>query len=763
MKKRSLFTFFLLLVIVSGCGTLYVTGHYLLEMNRVIQQKFDGKKWKLPAIVYARSLELYPAKQLDPDMLEKELQLADYREEAPVTAPGGYYRDKGTFGIYTRGFHFASGYEEPVAMYLTIENGVVAQIRSGETSENIDFVRLDPARIGSFHPQVHEDRLVLKSGDIPELLQKGLIAVEDKAFRFHHGVSPAAIARAMVANVQSGKTVQGGSTLTQQLVKNLYLDRERSLKRKINEAVMALMLEYHYSKDDILTAYINEVFLGQDGGRAIHGFGLAAQFYFKKTLSDLSVAQTAALIGMVKGASYYDPRRFPERCKARRDVVLQVFRDDNIISEPLYRHALSEPLGGDQEQKNGFNRFPAYLDLVRFQLSGEYLTEDLQTDGLHILTSLDPQIQWRLEEQLKQSVDELEAQKGTVGVEGAAIITSRDNGEVLGLVGGRDYAASQFNRALDAERPVGSLIKPAVYLTGLAQGYTLATPLLDSGDGLEEYTADWKPKNYDKKEHGYVPLYYALAKSYNLATVHLGLNVGLKKVIATIKKLGFKKPITPYPSLLLGAVEMSPLQVLQLYQTIGSGGFYQPLRSIQSVTTKEGELLTRYGLEVEQRFPPALITLLTHALTRVVTEGTGRSYPFNPQRFYAGKTGTSDGLRDSWFAGFTDRYTGVVWLGRDDNQPTPFTGSSGALQVWGNVMESLGGGAREQNSSSEIVWKRVDLGSVFANTYDGPVVTTLPFIRWTEPKEARGSSQVDFQSIEKGARDLMKSINSLFQ
>lgn len=763
MKNRSSFTVFLLLVIVSGCGFLFFSSHYLLDLNHLIQQKFDGKKWELPAIVYARSLELYPAKKLDPDLLERELQLADYRQETPVTAPGGYFRDQGTFGIYTRGFHFASGYEEPVAMYLTIENGTVAGIRSGETNENIDFVRLDPARIGSFHPQIHEDRLVLSTGAIPELLQMGLIAVEDKAFMSHHGVSPVAIARAMVANLQSGKTVQGGSTLTQQLVKNLYLDRERSLKRKVNEAVMALLLDYHYSKEDILTAYVNEVFLGQDGARAIHGFGLAAQFYFQKTLGDLSVAQTAALIGMVKGASYYDPRRFPERCKARRDVVLRVLRDDNIISEEIYNQALLEPLGGELEQKNGFNRFPAYLDLVRFQLSGEYRKEDLQTNGLHILTSLDPQVQWTLEEQLKQSLDELEAGKGKVGVEGAAIITGRDNGEVVGLVGGRDYSLSHFNRALDAVRPIGSLVKPAVFLTGLSQGYTLATPLLDSGDGLGPSTGDWKPQNYDKKEHGLVPLYYALAKSYNLATVHLGLNVGLEKVLSTIEKLGYQESISAYPSLLLGAVEMSPLQVSQLYQTIASGGFYQPLRSIQSVTSKEGELVTRYGLEIEQRFSPALIELLTHALTRVVTEGTARSYPFNPQRFYAGKTGTSDGLRDSWFAGFSDEFTGVVWLGRDDNQPTPFSGSSGALKVWGNIMESLGGEAGLQNSSPDIIWKRVDFSSNFGAAYDGPASTILPFIRGTEPSKDRDSATMGFESIEQEARNLIKSINNLFQ
>ena len=762
MKIRSFFTVFLILCLAGLLVGGYLTYSYVAQLNVVIQQKFDGKKWELPAIVYARPLELYPSKKLDADLLERELQLADYRREAPVTAPGGYFRDKGSFGIYTRGFYFASGFEKPVAMYLTIVDGVISNIRSGETEEDLDFVRLDPARIGSFHPQIHEDRLVLGAKEIPELLRLGLMAVEDRNFTSHHGVSPLGIGRALITNLKAGKTVQGGSTLTQQLVKNLYLDRERTIKRKANEALMALLLDYHYSKDEILAAYINEVFLGQDGARAIHGFGLASQFYFQKELNDLTVGQLATLIGMVKGASYYDPRRHLERCKARRNVVLQVFRNENIIAEDTYQKGLEESLGVDLEQKNGFNRFPAYLDLVRYQLQDEYQKEDLQTNGLRILTHLDPQVQWQVEEQLQQTLNRIEADRDSKKVEAAAIVTGRESGEVLGLVGGRDVATGSFNRALDANRPIGSLVKPAIYLTGLAEGYTLATPLLDSGKGLAWQDSDWKPRNYDKKEHGLVPFYYALAKSYNLATVHLGLSVGLEKVIETIGKLGYQEDVSTYPSLLLGAIEMSPLEVSQLYQTIASGGFYQPLRSIQSVTTKEGELVTRYGLEIEQRFPPALIELLTHSLTRVITEGTARGFPFSPDRFYAGKTGTSDGLRDSWFAGFSSEYSGVVWLGRDDNTPTSFTGSSGALQAWGNIMESLDGGSVPQQSSADIVWSRVDIGSIQGREGKGPDSTYLPFLKGTEPQGSRNTSSPGLQSIEDEARKLIDSINRLF-
>lgn len=753
----------LIFLLVVCCGTGYWSYRYLARLNAEIQETFNGKKWDLPAIVYARPLEIFPSMRLDPDLLEKELQLADYRKETPVAAAGGYSRVKDNFQIFTRGFSFASGFEESVVMFVSIDGGVVSRIRSGVSGEELDFVRLDPARIGSFHPQVHEDRLVLESIHIPKLLRLGLIAVEDRAFTSHYGVSPVAIGRALVANLKAGKMVQGGSTLTQQLVKNLFLDHRRTLKRKINEALMALLLDYHYAKDEIMAAYINEVFLGQDGARAIHGFGLASQFYFRKDLHDLSVGQLATLIGMVKGATYYNPRRHPARCIGRRDVVLRVLRDEYIISEFIYSAAVAEPLGGDVKQKNGFNRFPAYLDLVRFQLQSEYQRDDLQTRGLRILTNLDPQVQWQIEDSFEDTLTRLEAKRGPTGVEGAVVITKRETGEVVGLLGGRGGNASSFNRALDASRPIGSLIKPAVFLTGLAEGYTLSSPLLDSSVGLDKDGGGWSPENYDKKEHGVVPFYIALVRSYNLATVRLGLDVGLEKVIETVTRLGFPRQIPAYPSLLLGAVEMSPLEVSQIYQTIASGGFYLPLRAIQSVTTQDGELVTRYGLEIEQRFSPALMELLVHVLSRVVTEGTARGYPFDREKFYAGKTGTSDGLRDSWFAGFSNEYSGVVWLGRDDNRPTPFTGSSGALRVWGSIMESIGGNSSAlQSSSAGLVWVTVDVQKNNGTAAEGFGLTRLPYLRGTEPQQLLRTRDSGLQAIGNKAKDLIKSINRLF-
>jgi len=563
----------------------------------------------------------------------------------------------------------------------------------------------------------------------------------------------------MFANIRAGTTVQGGSTLTQQLVKNFFLNRDRTLSRKMREALMALILERHYSKDEILTAYINEIFIGQDGNRAIHGFGLASQFYFRRDVADLTAAQIATLVGMLKGPSAYDPRRFPEKCLSRRNLVLRLMFDNDLISDKDYNTALAQPLLDTKVQNHGFNRFRAFLDLVRYQLKAEYREEDLQTDGLKILTSLDPQIQWRVEKKLAQTTAKLSKSAGSKQIEGAVIITGRENGEVLALSGGNDPQDRGFNRALDANRSVGSLIKPAVYLTGLVQGFTLASPLLDTIIRIESGGKEWQPKNFDKKEHGRVPFFTALAKSYNLATVRLGMTIGLDNVIRTLKKLGYQKEVQPYPSLLLGGHEMSPLEVTQIYQTIASGGFYQPLRSIQSVMTRKNKLLNRYGLDVEQRFPPKLVYLLTHALERVMTEGSGRSHSLQ-NSYCAGKTGTSNNQRDSWFAGFTGSYLGVVWLGRDDNKPTSLTGSSGALQVWSNIMKKIDPKSRRSSPPAGIVWTRINRETLKQSRIKSPQTTVLPFLAGTGPEHDSGEAQLKIEEI---GQKVQRFLDTLFR
>ena len=759
-KHRTRFIFKATFLTIFAVFTV-ISVKYIAELNTKIQKRFDGQRWSLPAVIYARPLELYPGLSLAPEMLEQELDLAGYRKEKPVESAGSYYRDGNTFRLISREFAFPLGVEPSANITIRFYSNKIRIIEQSVTGEQVSFLRLDPARIGSIHPLINEDRMVLDSDNIPILLSKGLIAIEDRGFYEHYGVSVTSIIRALFVNIKAGYTVQGGSTLTQQLVKNLFLGSERTLRRKIQEALMALLLECNYSKKEILTTYINEVFLGQDGSRAVHGFGLASRFYFRRDLEDLSTAQTATLIGMVKGPSYYDPRKNADACRARRNVVLRLMRDDNIITEEEFRQAVDAPLTDVSPQKNSHNRFPAFLDLVRRQLASDYREEDLKHKGLRIFTSLDPQIQSQIEEKLFASVTRFEEQQNIGNLQGAVVVTSRETAEVLGIAGDIVPKRAGFNRALDTHRPVGSLVKPAIYLTALNRGYTLASPLYDREVVFEQDNTIWHPENYDKKEHGKVALYQALAESFNLATVRLGLELGLDDIITTMRQLGYPEAIQPYPSLLLGSLEMSPLQVTQIYQTIGSGGFYQPLRAITSVLDQDNNIVTRYGLNVEQRFSPEQVFLLNHCLERVMSEGTGRHLAHPPGVQFAGKTGTSNDMRDSWFAGYSDSHLAVVWLGRDDNSPILLTGSRGAGKVWDSLMMEITDTGRTYPEPGNITWVKINTESLAVASDFGHNGTLLPFVSGTAPDSGGVMLNIDLRSIKDATRKLLNSIRGI--
>lgn len=741
---------------------------YVGYLDWVIREKFEGNRWDLPAVVYARPLELFPGLAISMPELEEELQLAGYRLDRRAEDPGGYDRQQGVVHLVTRAFHFPDGLAKSGKYTLTFAGNTLAAISRTDGGAAVDGVRLDPARIGSFHPKRHEDRIVLTRSELPELLVKSLLAVEDHNFYSHFGLDPRAILRALLANTMAGETVQGGSTLTQQLVKNFFLTSERSILRKIKEAIMALLLESHYDKDEILTAYANEIFLGQDGGRAVHGFGLASLFYFRRDLKDLSPAQTATLVGMVRGPSYYDPRKNPARCLKRRQVVLEAMRSRKVIDQRTYKAAKVAPLGTQAATGNGFNRYPAFLDLVRRQLAEDYREQDLTSDGMKIFTTIDPQVQKVVEQQFEHTLARLEKNTGKPGLDGAVVVTSREGGEILAVAGGRAALQSGFNRALDARRQVGSLIKPAVYLTALGQGYTLATPVDDLALSVpSDGGKPWNPVNFDRIEHGRVPMYRGLAYSLNLATVRLGMDVGVEKVVRTLKDLGVKSDVPAYPSLLLGAVTLTPLEVAQMYQTLASGGFYLPQRAISSVLAADNKVVKRFGLSVEQRFSPAQIFLLNSALQHVVSEGTAKGLSrFLSSSFHvAGKTGTSDDLRDSWFAGFTGDRLAVVWLGMDDNKPTGLTGASGALVVWGKIMGALHPQPLDLVEPEGIGWKWLKPESLELSSspfFFASEQVKLPFIVKNLPASSAPAASGPQDSQEKGAAGVVDRILNWF-
>jgi penicillin-binding protein 1B len=722
----------MIMLLLGTVGLLY-------SLDYTVRSQFGGKRWALPARVYARPLELFADLPLSPDDLTRELTLLGYRRTEQPDGPGSFTRKGDTVLFTTRAFQFWDGAEPSVPVKATFQRnrlGSLAQARSGAS---LSMVRLDPLLIGSIYPAHHEDRILVRLSDVPPLLVKALLAVEDQRFYTHHGVDPRALARALWANLRAHSTVQGGSTLTQQLVKNFYLQPERLFWRKVQEALMALLLEWHYSKDDILEAYLNEIFLGQDGQRAIHGFGLASQFYFGRPVEELTLPQIALLIGMGRGASYYNPRRHADRAVERRNTVLDTLVQRRVIGEAEARTAKAAGLGVTPEAPSGVSPYPAFLDLVRRQLRRDYREQDLTSEGLQIFTPLDPRIQQHAQQALAARLAQLEKQQKlpTEALQGAVVVTRSQDGEVVALAGGREPLAAGFNRALDAVRPIGSLIKPAIYLTALSHplDYTLITPLEDRPLRLQSDGKDWTPENFDRQYHGVVPLYLALAHSYNLATVHLGLALGVPQVLETVQRLGITRPLDAYPSALLGTMALPPLEVTQMYQTLASGGFRTPLRAIREVLTATGEPLQRYSLAVEQVAEPAAVFLLTTALQEAVRQGTGRvlSRPFATAMAVAGKTGTTDDLRDSWFAGFTGDYLAVVWLGRDNNLPTGLSGTTGALPVWDDLMRRVSSQPLRLTPPPEVELVPLDPQGRRTDAYC-PGAMTLPFITDTIPQ-----------------------------
>jgi len=680
-----------LFVISLLCGIAY-----LVWLDHRVTSEFEGKRWSLPARVYARPFELFIGATITEDELSKVLNSLAYQHMASPHGSGQYQKEANSIRLISRVFDFWDRQEPSKKIRIKFSAGKILSITDETNTEQLSVFRLEPQLIGKIFPEHNEDRVLVPYDEVPKFLIDALVAVEDRNFYRHFGIDLKGILRATISNITSGGLRQGGSTLTQQLVKNYFLTRERTFSRKINEVIMAILLEQHYSKAEIMSAYINEVYLGQHGARGVHGFGTAAEYYFSRPLNELKTEEIALLVALVRGASYYNPRSHPDRALKRRNLTLSLMQQQGYLSTAEANKTIARPLRISKKPSWSSAKYPAFLDLVRRQLRENYQSEDLRNEGLRIFTTLNTRYQDIVEQSLPKRLASLEKQKklsaGTL--QAAGVITSVETGEVLALVGGRNKAANDFNRALDAIRPIGSLVKPAVYLTALMQPekYNSLTLIEDEPVRLKQYDGTvWKPENYDKTTHGNVALHTALSKSYNLATVNLGLKLGLNKVVKTLHALGIEAEIPEYPSLLLGSLNLSPLQVTQMYQTLASGGFQVPLKTIKEVLDKDGKPLQRYGLEIKQTVESKSVFMTRHLLSEVASSGTARSIAARLPGLLplAGKTGTTNELRDSWFAGFGDDVLGVIWLGRDDNQSSRLTGSSGALQIWIDIMQGL--------------------------------------------------------------------------
>lgn len=665
---------------------LLIAGIYL---DTVVKKRFDGQLFSLPTVVYSRVLTLSPGQNISLQTVTRELDLLKYQKVRQPQRSGEYSSSSTKIELIRRPFEFQQGPEPDRHVMLYFNSDGLQKIENRTVKKQMGFLQIEPQFLGMLDADDDQQRLFLRREQFPEVMVDALLATEDRDFYQHDGVSPLAIARAIVVNAKAGRTVQGGSTLTQQLAKNLFLSRERTLWRKVREAYIALILDYRYSKDRILEAYLNEVYLGQTGGEAIHGFGLAAQVYFGRPIEELRIDQLAMLVGMVKGPSYYNPMRFPERVKDRRDLVLRMMMQEDILSPRQYEMAASRSL--DVKKRASIaTRQPAYFQQLKWELKDKAGDAYQKGEGLRVFTTLDPLSQQKAEQAIERKVPQLEKRAGK-GLEAAMVIVDRQSGEIRAMIGGSRTGFDGFNRAINAKRPIGSLVKPAIYLSALEEPdkFSLATTLDDKAISLKgSKGTTWTPRNFDRKFRGQVPLYYAFSRSLNVPTVNLGLMVGLGKVTDTLVKLGVDaQEINQVPSMLLGSINLSPYQVAQMYQTLGNGGKKATLTALKAVVDNEGTLLYENFPRSSRVVSEQATWLTIYGMKKTVSEGTAR---FLNSKYswakLAGKTGTSNDSRDSWYAGVDGREVVITWLGRDDNKPMKLTGSSGALRVYAEYL-----------------------------------------------------------------------------
>jgi len=682
-KKRSSFKSFLLKVAFTGAVLTVFYGGYL---DWQIRSKMDGQIWRLPAEVYSRIESVKISDNLAFDEVIQILLDNEYRQTTMVAAPGDFKLEDDTIVVLRRAFPFPDKPEPQRVLRLRFVDNKLNRIEDLVAVKAIDEFRLAPKLIAMLESD-NEDRLAIPLQNYPRLLIDALILTEDRRFYDHHGINPVGIIRALITNIRAGQTVQGGSTLTQQLVKNLFLSSERTITRKANEALMSLVLDWRYDKNRILETYLNEIYLGQNGDTQIHGFELASQFYFGRSIREISLDQIALLVGMVKGPSLYNPWRNPQNALERRNVVLKLMLEHKMIGDELYQLLSQRPLGV-QPKGQISRKYPSFIQTLQADLRrelGEHKISSLL--GARIFTTMDLKQQAQAENAVVNTVSQLQLKTKNPYLEGAMIVADYRVGEIRAVVGGLQTQYAGFNRALMAKRQIGSLVKPSIYLTALSnpEQFRLNSPINNQPITINvKGSPPWQPRNYDKKYSGSVMLMDALARSLNIPTVNIGMKVGLSKVIDTQKAMGWDNVEIPkVPAMLLGAYTISPYDVTKLYQTIANQGGRIELSTVDTIADRQGNIIYQHDKTAKQVVPQEAAFQTLFAMQQTVERGTARSL----QNDYAdlrlaGKTGTTNDARDTWFVGIDGKNISTVWLGRDDNGETKLTGASGALQIY---------------------------------------------------------------------------------
>jgi penicillin-binding protein 1B len=713
----------------------------------VITKKFDSsRRWDLPSRIYSDATPIVPGMTIPRSLLEPKLNHVGYHEVAArVTNPGEYRYTGDSLEVYLQNFEYPDIEFRALPVAIEMGGSTVRAIRRLDDGVALRGIRLEPELITSIYNNEMEDRLPVSLDTVPKVVSEAIIATEDRNFYHHEGISIRGTLGALVTDIRSKTLTHGGSTLTQQLIKNLYLNPERTWRRKAIEALMAVLLEARYNKKEILEAYLNEIYLGQNGAVQIIGVEQASQVYFGKHVTYLTLPEAATLAGIVRSPNVLSPLSHPDRAKPRRDTVLQLMKEQGFITPPEYEQAIALPLTTSRFPKTSRSA-PFFVDLVLKQLKETYPETQLRTEGLRVFTTLDTIMQRSAEQALDSGIESLNKhysylRKSPTPLEGVILTIQPGTGYVKALVGGRSYSKTQFNRAIQARRQPGSLFKPFVYATAMdpargQQAFTAATVLDDSPISIRSGNAVWTPQNYDLKYHGQVTVREALAHSYNIPAVRAAMNAGIPNVIKTAATIGIESHLAPYPSVSLGSFEVTPLEIAYAYSAFANLGVKAEPISILAVSTPEGKLLESREVKMKRVAQAGVCYVMNDILKDVFTYGTaGKARLAGFTRPFAGKTGTTSSYRDAWFVGYSPRILSLVWLGFDDGRSIRLSGGDACVPIWTVNMTRVGGLVPDVDwkRPEDVVERQIDPQSGMLATPYCPQTKNEVFVAGTEP------------------------------
>ncbi|MEO8602421.1 MAG: PBP1A family penicillin-binding protein [bacterium] len=683
--------------ILVAAGLAVLAWPMMRGLDALVVDKFNGRRWDFPSRIYSDAELIYPGIDLTAAAVPQRLARLGYRTvagEAPLSK-GDMRRSAAGLDIFLHDFAYPGEVVIDRQVHLDLQGDVVTAMHDVASGEELFSLSLEPESVGGLYDKDWEERREVKLADLPPLLPRAVILTEDRRFYDHGAIDSVGILRAALTNVRSGEVVQGGSTLTQQLVKNFFLTNERTFDRKLREIAMAVLVDRRYNKDEILEAYLNEIYLGQNGPQGIFGVWEAAQFYFARSPQQLTVGEIALLAGMIRAPNIYSPYRNPERTRARRDVVLGLLRDEGAIADDAYEAAHAEPIRNEPPLAAN-NAAPYFVDFLRGELQALYPSELLNSRGLGIFTNLDLQTQQQAVSAVREGLAALEhryprlaARPDGQRLQAALVALQPQTGGVIAMVGGRDYATSQFNRATQAHRQPGSVFKPFVFLAAFEAAQHGGEPFTPIS-GLRDEPFDWhyegqvwRPDNYGGRYLGDVTARTALEQSLNSATARLAEHTGLTAILETARRAGIASHLPEVPAVVLGAGEVTPFEVAQAYATIANQGLRAEARAASKVVDRQGQVIDRHPVAVERAASPEAAFLTLSLMKGVLERGTARSARAQGfTRPAAGKTGTTNDARDAWFAGFTPDLVAVVWVGFDDGTPLGLTGGEAALPIW---------------------------------------------------------------------------------